>query len=200
MPRSSIHMTRAEAKMIIHHNLTVYCRLYRPNMNGNWSDTAFSYLDQLNEEVGYDIGYFILNDDLFPKFMRMYGALYWYREYCWYEYFGMDVMPTIGDQVLALSCILKPSGKPGEYGLFYDEGYGHDIHMDIIQENELVVDELNQSHHVEDLMVDGYIWAQNLERQVCKRYRKDHDSALGYLLDQSLKTFGLTKAQVRIMH
>jgi len=203
-PLSSRHMSRSEAAMVIRYNISHNCRFYRPKNDGNWDDTAYTFLEQIDKEVGHDIPFIQLNDGLFSKFMQLFGALYWDREYdrCikGQRLNGTDSEPYY-ECVLRYSVILKPENMAGEYGIITDPCFlDNTIDDSTLHENLDIIDELDKSHNLVNLLVDGYMWAQGCERQVEKRYRNDPDKAYTYLLNKAFAQFGLTTKDIRVYH
>jgi hypothetical protein len=159
-------------------------------------------LEQINKEVGHNIPFIQLNDELFPKFMQLYGALYWDREYdrCIKKQRldGTDSEPYY-ECILWYSVILKPDDMAGEYGIITDPCFlDNTIDDSILQENLDIINELDKSHNLVSLLVDGYMWARGCESQVEKMYCKDPDKEYKDFFNMALAQFGLTMNDIRV--
>ena len=201
LPNSSRHMNRNEAEMIIRFNLSEHCYFDRPQ---DWDKSVFDTLDMMNQKVGHDIRFMMSNDQFFPKFMQLFGAMYWDREFnrCCksQELNGTDSVPFT-DCILPVSLILKPSNTYGEYGIITDPYFlNNPADVKTKFENIRIMDELDKSHNLVGLLVEGYMWARGCERQVEKRYSKDPDKAYQYLLNKALAQFGLTMNDIHVYH
>lgn len=201
LPKSSRHMTRSEAEMIIRFNLSEHCYFDHPQ---DWDKSVYDTLETMGQKVGHNLGFIQFNDQNFPRFMQLCGAMYWDREFdrCCrnMKLNSTDSMPY-AECILPVSVILKPSNTYGEYGIITDPYFlNNPADAKTKSESIRIMDQLDKSHNLVKLLVDGYMWAQGCERQVEKRYRNDPDKAYTYLLNNALAQFGLTTRDIRVYH
>lgn len=201
LPNSSRHMNRNEAEMIIRFNLSEHCYFDRPQ---DWDKSVYDTLETMGQKMGHNLGFMQFNDQYFQRFMQLCGAMYWDREFdrCCrsMKLNGTDSVPY-AECILPVSVILKPSNTYGEYGIITDPYFlNNPADVKTKFENIRIIDELDKSHNLVNLLVDGYMWAQGCERQVEKRYKVDPTKAYMYLLNKAFAQFGLTTKDIRVYH
>ena len=197
LPKSSRHMNSAEAIFIISFCLSRACRFFRQDFGGK---SVFEFREEICQEVGHEIGFIVSNDELFPKFMKYFGAMYWLRCFKQCEEAGAEQAP-LKESILPVGLFLKPD-QPREYCILADPYFVFNSpDLAIEQNNCNLIDEMNKSHNLVGLLVEGYMWAQGFENQVGGEYRKGgYMTAAEYLHNEALAQFGLTMDLLRVMH
>lgn len=195
-PKSSRYMSQAEAFMVISFCLRRACRFFLQDPTGK---CVLGFLEEMNKLVGHDIGFIMSNDVFFPKFMKYFGAMYWLRCFKQCEEAGAEEEPLL-ESVIPVGVILKPD-EPKEYCIVGDQYFiNNPPDSATYESNWSLIEDLNTSHNLVGLLVEGYQWAQGYEKHVEKRYRNDYALAWKYLHNKALAEFGLTMDNLCIMH
>ena len=188
LPMSSRHMDRIQAKFVIETNLKNNCLFYRELYGAEYVNDFFVKLIQV---VGHNPWVQVVDDNNYSKHLKLFGAMYWYRCFIQCEMEGKESIPII-DTVLPVSVI-----KPGEFIIVADEFFlDNTLDKETRETNRILMDELDKSHNLIGLLVDGYLWAQGYEKQVEKRYRRNHDDACRYLFRKARSEFNITEDDV----
>ena len=195
-PKSSRHMSQVEAVFVITFCLGRACRFFRQDPTGK---SVFGFLEEMNKLVGHEIGFIMSNDELFPKFMKYFGAMYWLRCFKQCEEAGTEEEPLL-ESVIPVGIILKPD-EPKEYCIVTDQYFIYNSpNAATYESNWHLIDELNTSHNLVGLLVEGYQWAQGYSKHVEKRYCNGYFHAWNYLHNKALAEFDLTMDNLRVMH
>lgn len=185
LPTSSRHMNREQAEFVIKTNLTNNCIFFRDQYG---AESVNDFFVKMIQVVGHNPMVLVVDENNYSKHLRLEGAMYWYRCFIQCEMEGKESIPLI-DTVLPVSVI-----KPGEFIIVADEFFiDNTPDENIWDNNRILLDELDKSHNLIGLIVDGYLWAQGLEKQVQKRYRRNHEDACRYLYRQARREFSITE-------
>jgi len=195
-PKSSRHMSQAEASFVITFCLRRACRFFVQDSTGM---SVFEFLEEMNKLVGHEMGFIMSNDVFFPKFMKYFGAMYWLRCFKQCEEAGTEEEPLL-ESVIPVGIILKPD-EPKEYCIVTDQYFIYNSpNAATYESNWHLIDELNTSHNLVGLLVEGYQWAQGYSKHVEKRYCNGYFHAWNYLHNKALAEFDLTMDNLRVMH
>lgn len=185
LPTSSRHMNREQAEFVIEINLSNNCIFFREQYGAEFVNDFFVKMIQV---IGHNPTVQVVDDTNYSKHLRFYGAMYWFRCFDQCEMESKESIP-LADTVLPVSVI-----KPGEYFIVSDKYFiDNTPNEDIRDRNRILLDELDKSQNLIGLLVDGYLWAQGLEKQVQKRYRRNHEDACRYLYRQARREFSITE-------
>ena len=195
-PKSSRYMSQDEAIFVISFCLRRSCRFFLQNPTGK---SVFGFLEDMNKIVGYEIGFIMSNDVFFPKLMKYFGAMYWLRCFKQCEEAGTEEEPLL-ESVIPVGIILKPD-EPKEYCIVGDQYFiNNPPDSATYESNWSLIEDLNTSHNLVGLLVEGYKWAQGYEKHVEKRYHKDYALAWKYLHNKALAEFGIDESHMKIYH
>ena len=188
LPTSSRHMNRIQAEHVIRTNMQSTCLFFREQYGAEYVNNFFVNLIQV---VGHNPWVQVVDDNNYSKHLKLFGAMYWYRCFIQCEMEGKESIPLV-DTILPVSVI-----KPEEFIIVADEFFTYNtLDEDTKNNNRILMDELDKSHNLIGLLVDGYLWAQGHERQVEKKYRRNHDDACRYLYRKARGEFNITEDDV----
>ena len=185
LPTSSRHMNREQAEFVIKTNLTNNCIFFRDQYG---AESVNDFFVKMIQVFGHNPMVQVVDENNYSKHLRLEGAMYWYRCFIQCEVKGKEDIPLV-DTILSVSFI-----KPGEFFIVADEYFIDNTPDEDIRENSrILLDELDKSQNLIGLLVEGYLWAQGLEKQVHQRYSKDHEDACRYLYRQARSKFNITE-------
>lgn len=191
-PISSRHMNRDQARQVIRDNIINNCILHR-NDEG-FSEVIPHYIADIEEWLGHKIPFHLSVDELFEKNMGLTGASYWFREFenCMtlLNLIGIEAIPSKTDGIMNVSMVLLSEKYDVDYHILWDEDFSKYLKPEDFTQNAFLLDELDKNHNMLGALVDGYMWAQGIEKHVELEYNKDPNMAIDYMVEKAFNKYG----------
>lgn len=202
-PMSSRHMNRDQARQVIRENIINNCILHR-NDEG-FGEAIPHYIADIEESLDHKIPFYVSVDDIFENNMGFIGASYWFREFrhciTFLDKFGTEATPSKTDSIIRVSMVLMSERYDEVYHILWDEDYCKYFAPNVYAQNTLLIDELDKNHNMLGALVDGYMWAQGIEKQVVLECNNSIEEAAVYLSMESIEKYGkfLYKCETKIL-
>ena len=191
-PMSSRHMNRSQARQVIRDNIINNCILHR-NDEG-FSDVIFRYIADIEDKLGHTIQFHVSIDECFENNMGLTGASYWFREFenciTSQKLFGTEATPSKTDGIMRVSMVLLSKKPDLDYHILWDEDFCQHSNPKVFAQNAILIDELDKYHNMLGALVDGYMFAQGIEKQVELEYNNDPNRAIDYLGKKAIDKYG----------
>ena len=189
-PMSSRHMNRSQARQVIRENIIRNCILHRNDEEPHFLE----YIVRNEINLGHKIPFYIVLDDEFENFMGFQGAFYWLRQFGFcmkmLEQSGTEATPLKTDVIFMQSVIIISEKNHVIYHIVWDTDIRAIPNPIEMVQNASLIDELDKNHNMLEAIVDGYMWAQDLDKKVEKKYKIDPSQADAFLIQEAAYKYG----------
>lgn len=186
------HMNRSQARQVFRDSLINNYTLFRAVNEDSCEN--FNYIARAEEKLGHKIPFNLSADWNFEEFMGFNGAFYWFREFQRSKMTlmqpGTEAEQTKTDEVLIRSVLLVSINHHANYLILRDEEFSKMSNPQVMAQNTLLIDELDKKHNMLDALVDGFMWAQGLEKQVELLFRISPQNAETHFWKEAIAKFG----------
>ena len=186
------HMNRSQARQVFRECLINNYTLFRAVDEDSCEN--FNYIARAEEKLGHKIPFNLSADWNFEEFMGFNGAFYWFREFQRSKMTlmqpGTEAEQTKTDEVLIRSVLLVSINHHANYLILRDEEFSKMSNSQVMAQNALLIDELDKKHNMLDALVDGFMWAQGLEKQVELLFRISPQNAETHFWKEAIAKFG----------
>lgn len=186
------HMNRSQARQVIRESLINNYILSRAVDEDSCEN--FNYIARAEEKLGHKIPFNLSVDWNFEDFMGFNGAFYWLREFQRYKMTfnqsGTEAEATKTDEILIRSVLFVSENHHANYLILRDEENCKMPDPQVLAQNTFLIDELDKKHNMLGALVDGFMWAQGLEKQVEMLFKINQEDAVTYVLREAIAKFG----------
>lgn len=191
-PVSSRHMNRNQARQVIRENIINNHILSRAVDEDSCEN--FYFIARIEHMLEHKIHFNLSADWNFEDLMGLNGVSYWLREFqrckIMLQQSGTEAEPTKTDEILLRSVLLVSSNHHANYLILQDEEFRNMPDPQVRAQNALLVDELDKKHNMLEALVEGYLWAQGLEKKLERLYSISPNDAVSYGYLEAVAKFG----------
>lgn len=191
-PMSSRHMNRSQTRQVFRDSLINNYTVFRAVDEDSCEN--FNYIARAEEKLGHKIPFNLSADWNFEDFMGLNGAFYWLREFqcCKMTLMqsGTEAEASKTDEILIRSVLFVSENHHANYLILRDEEFCKMPDSQVLAQNTILIDELDKKHNMLDSLVDGFMWAQGLEKQVELLYNINPEDAVTHFWKEAIAKFG----------